>query len=654
MEFRVMAFRLAIRATFLISLSFLIVGCEQDNTEDTPAIASPVPELLASTDDMQTGAADFDRSTHPGKGLYEESCSGCHDGSVSRAPHFSWLEMMSASVIYEAMNVGVMSVQAAALADGEKLLITEYLTRTKLESGAALKVNEPPMCTDGDFDLSSPAQAVNWGHDTNRYSPSTVAGLTVPEIPNLELKWAFAFPDAFRARSQPTIAMGTVFVGSQDGRVYALDLETGCARWTFSAAAEVRTGIVLSLSEAPMSKDNPPLAYFGDIIARFYAVNALTGELVWSLKADDHPSATLTATPAFHEGMVFVPVSSLEVIPAADPAYECCTFRGSVLAIDATSGDVLWRHHTIPGEPSEVSRTSIGTKVLSPSGAPVWSSPTVDVKRGLIYVGTGENYSSPADENSDAVLAIDMATGARVWTRQSTSGDAWNVACMMADNPNCPPEDGPDFDHGSSILIVELDKDKDILLAGHKNGTVYALDPDNKAEVLWATEVGRGSIQGGVHFGMSAADTQLYVPINDMNNTRNGDYLDPEQARPGMHSIDANTGKLLWSNVQKNVCFDEDEFCDPGISSAVTSIPGAVFAGHLDGFVRAYASGDGALLWEYDTRPERVGVNGIAGYGGSMSGAGPAIVAGHLVINSGYGLYNHEPGNLLMVFAVPE
>ena len=649
-----MAFRLAIRATFLISLSFLIVGCEQDNTEDTPAIASPVPELLASTDDMQTGAADFDRSTHPGKGLYEESCSGCHDGSVSRAPHFSWLEMMSASVIYEAMNVGVMSVQAAALADGEKLLITEYLTRTKLESGAALKVNEPPMCTDGDFDLSSPAQAVNWGHDTNRYSPSTVAGLTVPEIPNLELKWAFAFPDAFRARSQPTIAMGTVFVGSQDGRVYALDLETGCARWTFSAAAEVRTGIVLSLSEAPMSKDNPPLAYFGDIIARFYAVNALTGELVWSLKADDHPSATLTATPAFHEGMVFVPVSSLEVIPAADPAYECCTFRGSVLAIDATSGDVLWRHHTIPGEPSEVSRTSIGTKVLSPSGAPVWSSPTVDVKRGLIYVGTGENYSSPADENSDAVLAIDMATGARVWTRQSTSGDAWNVACMMADNPNCPPEDGPDFDHGSSILIVELDKDKDILLAGHKNGTVYALDPDNKAEVLWATEVGRGSIQGGVHFGMSAADTQLYVPINDMNNTRNGDYLDPEQARPGMHSIDANTGKLLWSNVQKNVCFDEDEFCDPGISSAVTSIPGAVFAGHLDGFVRAYASGDGALLWEYDTRPERIGVNGIAGYGGSMSGAGPAIVAGHLVINSGYGLYNHEPGNLLMVFAVPE
>ncbi len=651
-----MEFRVAIRAKFLIVLSFMISGCDQHSSEDTAIFESAGPELLASTDDMQTGAADFDRSTHPGKGLYEENCSGCHNGTVSRAPHFSWLEMMNASAVYQAMNDGVMSVQAEALTDEDKILVTEYLTRTKLQGGAALTAIEPPMCTDSDsdFDFSSPAQAVNWGHDTNRYSPSTVAGLTGPEIPNLELKWSFVFPDAFRARSQPTIAMGTVFVGSQDGRVYALDLETGCARWTFSASAEVRTGVVLSLSETPISKDNPPLAYFGDIIARLYAVNALTGELVWSLKADEHPSATLTATPAFYEGKLFVPVSSLEVIPAADPEYECCTFRGSVLAVDGTNGSVQWRHYTIPEEPSETSRTSIGTRVLSPSGAPVWSSPTVDRKRGLIYVGTGENYSSPTDGNSDAVVAIDMATGTRVWTRQSTSGDAWNVACMMADNPNCPPEDGPDFDHGSSILLVELERNKDILLAGHKNGTVYALDPDNKAQVVWATDVGRGSIQGGVHFGMSAADTRLYVPINDMNNTRNGDYLDPEQARPGMHSIDANTGKLLWSNVQSNVCFEEDEFCDPGISSAVTSIPGAVFAGHLDGFVRAYASESGKLLWEFDTRPERIGVNGITGHGGSMSGAGPAIVDGHVVINSGYGLYNHEPGNLLMVFAVPK
>lgn len=346
-----------------------------------------------------------------------------------------------------------------------------------------------------------------------------------------------------------------------------------------------------------------------------------------------------------------MPISSLEVIPAADPAYACCTFRGSVLALDARTGDQLWRHYTIPEEPKEVGKTSIGTPVLAPSGAPTWTSPTVDQKRDLIYVGTGENYSSPAEGNSDAIIAINMSTGERAWTRQSTSGDAWNVACMMKDNPNCPTEDGPDFDHGSSILLVPIEEGQDILLAGHKNGTIFGLDPDNDAALLWETKVGRGSIQGGVHFGMAADGTTLYAPINDMNNTRNGDYLDPELARPGVHAIDAASGEVLWSRVQDNVCYPEAEFCDPGISAPVTAMPGAVIAGHLDGFVRAYSQKDGNLLWTFDSRPEIAGINGITGYGGSMSGAGAAIANGHIVINSGYGLYNHEAGNLLLVFA---
>ena len=141
-----MEFRVAIRAKFLIVLSFMIAGCDQHSSEDTAIFESAGPELLASTDDMQTGAADFDRSTHPGKGLYEENCSGCHNGTVSRAPHFSWLEMMNASAIYQAMSDGVMSVQAEALTDEDKILVTEYLTRTKLQGGAALTTIEPPMC----------------------------------------------------------------------------------------------------------------------------------------------------------------------------------------------------------------------------------------------------------------------------------------------------------------------------------------------------------------------------------------------------------------------------------------------------------------------------------------------------------------------------
>ncbi|SVA93544.1 uncharacterized protein METZ01_LOCUS146398, partial [marine metagenome] len=322
--------------------------------------------------------------------------------------------------------------------------------------------------------------------------------------------------------------------------------------------------------------------------------------------------------------------------------------------IDGQTGTLNWRHYTISEEPKQVGVSPVGTPILSPSGAPTWSSPTVDRDRGLVYIGTGENYSSPAEGNSDAILAINLQDGSRVWTRRSTAGDAWNVACMMADNPNCPEEDGPDFDHGSSILLVQHDDGSELLLAGHKNGTVYALDPDNEGSLLWSRKVGRGSIQGGVHWGMAWGESVLYVPINDMNNTRNGDYLDPALARPGVHAIDTRTGEILWSHIQKNVCHPDKEFCDPGVSAPITAMPGAVFAGHLDGFIRAYDKNTGRKLWEFDSRPSILASNGVRGQGGSISGAGPAIADGHVVINSGYGLYNHEAGNLLLTFGVPE
>ena len=349
----------------------------------------------------------------------------------------------------------------------------------------------------------------------------------------------------------------------------------------------------------------------------------MTGELVWSIKADDHPSATITGTPALAGDKLLVPISSLEVTPAADPDYACCTFQGKVLAVNPETGAIIWSHSTIPDPPVQVATTSAGTAVLAPSGAPVWSSPAVDLKRNLAYFGTGENYSSPADGNSDAVIAVDLTTGERVWTRQSTAGDAWNVACMMADNPNCPAENGPDLDHGSSMVLIEAEG-RSVLAVGNKNGAVYGLDPDNQGAMLWSTRVGRGSIQGGVHFGMAAAEGLLYAPINDMNDTRNGDWLDPELARPGVHAIDAASGEVMWRHVQEDICAPEREFCDPGVSAAVTAIPGAVLAGHLDGFLRAYSAADGEVLWAYDTTQPAAAVNGLTARGGGMSGgAGP-------------------------------
>ncbi|MYK82346.1 MAG: PQQ-binding-like beta-propeller repeat protein [Gammaproteobacteria bacterium] len=293
----------------------------------------------------------------------------------------------------------------------------------------------------------------------------------------------------------------------------------------------------------------------------------------------------------------------------------------------------------------------MGTAKFAPSGAPVWSSPTIDVRRNLLYVGTGENYSSPADENSDAILAIDLDTGERAWQRQSTAGDAWNVACMMADNPNCPEEDGPDFDHGSSILLAQVKSGKEVLAAGHKDGTVFILDPNNKGALLWTERLGRGSIQGGVHFGMAASGDAVYVPINDMNDTRNGDFLDPELARPGVSAIDLDEQAVIWQHVQQDRCGDDRPFCDPGVSAPLSVSDGVIYAGHLDGYLQAYDAESGEVLWSYDTTQEHEGTNGLIGRGGGMSGAGPTVAAGHLIVNSGYGLYFHEPGNLLLVFA---
>ncbi|MFK7730802.1 MAG: PQQ-binding-like beta-propeller repeat protein [Pseudomonadales bacterium] len=583
-----------------------------------------------------------------GAGLYKQHCAHCHNGSVAKAPHLVWLSMIGPQKIYKALNSGIMRPQAAALNDEQHRAIAEYLTNDTLDNSEQLAY--APACDATRIALNPDARLpkTGWGHDTSRFIPAEIAKLSATDVPKLELKWAYAFPGVTRARSQPAVGFGAVYMGSEEGSVYALDVETGCAHWRFEASAEVRTGVVLS----PATADQPPIAVFGDVIANLYAVNALTGELMWRLRADEHPSATLTGTPAVSGNTVYAPVSSLEVVAAANPEYDCCRFRGNVLAVDLASGDIRWRHYSIPEPPALVKKTVVGTKVLGPSGAPIWGSPTVDEKRGLLYVGTGENYSSPADGNSDAIIAVTLDGGQRAWEFQSIKNDAWNTACQFKDNPNCPVEKGPDYDYGASILLVDLPNGKQVLVAGNKNGAVSAHDPDNNGALLWREKVGRGSIQGGVHFGMAAEGSTVYVPINDMNHSNDGSILDESAARPGVNALNAANGERLWSHVQKGSCPEALEFCDLGVSSAVTAIPGVLFAGHLDGFLRAYNKKDGRVLWEYDTKQAVPAVNGVMAKGGSMSGPGATIANGHVFLNSGYGFSAHMPGNMFAVFGV--
>jgi polyvinyl alcohol dehydrogenase (cytochrome) len=233
------------------------------------------------------------------------------------------------------------------------------------------------------------------------------------------------------------------------------------------------------------------------MLSNTYAVSAKSGQLRWKIKGDRHRDATSTAAPKYFEGRLYIPVSSLEVVAASNPAYECCTFRDSVISVDAATGKKIWKSYTIEDEAVENGKNEKGAIVKGPSGAPIWSSPAIDTKRGLVYVATGQNYSTPADGNSDAIIAFNMETGEKVWVAQQTENDAWNTACFLGfpgiDNANCPPEDGPDYDFGSHPILMQLPSGRDVVVGGQKSGAAMGVDPDS-GKTLWKTQVGRGGI----------------------------------------------------------------------------------------------------------------------------------------------------------------
>ncbi len=645
-------------AALLVSL--LSTACSRTDSEENAAAeasatntgdaTAAAPENAVAETVAQPGPGE---APAPGESLYLAHCSQCHDQVMYKAPSRLFIGMLGPVNILNALNGGLMSEQAAKVDADGRVAIAEFLSGQKV--GDLAEPPSPPACdAEHGFDVTQTPVSTGWGVDPSntRFQPAESGGLSMVDVPKLEVKWAFAYPNSFKARSQPAYGGGAIYFGSQDGTVRALDAKTGCLRWSFRASAEVRTALVISpwSTGEGSAVDADPTVYFGDLLARVYALSAKTGELRWKTRVDDHRDATVTGAPALSGDQLFVPVSSLEVVAALNPKYSCCTFRGSVVALNATTGEQLWKSHSIPAEPVNAGNNSAGTAILAPSGAPVWTSPTVDLKRGRLYVGSGENYSSPADGNSDALMAFDLATGHRIWVSQQTSGDAWNTGCLSEftkDPANCPRENGPDYDFAASPILVALPDGRDVLVGGQKSGAVMGIDPDTGA-TLWKNQVGRGGVQGGVHFGMAAEGTRIYVPINDMFYPEDvARYGATNPAKPGLYAVDAATGNLLWSTPAPDVCGDLAD-CDPGISQAIVAIPGAVIAGHMDGRLRGYSADDGSILWELDTLKDFSSVSGAAGRGGSFSGGGAIVADGMIYVNSGYGLYNHMPGNVLL------
>lgn len=644
-------------AVHKMSLGLLLCGAALSAAAVTPpARPAPQPAAGAAASDlnalkqkMDASKAGVDREKLPGAAIYHQRCQHCHEGQAAKAPSRTFVEMMTPEAIYGALSGGIMRGQASGLSDADERHVAEYL------SGVPFGAPKPPIApaclgAAAHFDVAHEPDVVGWGFEpqNDHFVPAAAAQLPVADIPRLKLKWAFAYPAAVRARSRPTFAYGALYVGSQSGAVYALDAKSGCIRWTFQTTAEVRTPVVIPAAQGRIKR-----AFFGDLIGRVYAVDALSGRELWRQRADDHPSATITGAPVFHDGKLYVAVSSLEE-GTVDPGYPCCTFRGSVVAFDAATGRRLWQRYSIEEKPRQSGVTHLGTKIFSPSGAAIWNTPTLDAKRGLLYVGTGNNYTGPAGARSNSVLALDLATGRVVWAWQVVAGDAWNVGCMVGLD-SCPKNSGPDADIGSGILLATLPDGAERLFVGLKNGMAIALDPARHDRQLWSNRVGRGSIQGGIQFGMAYDGKRLYVPIADMSNSMDSSNKARDASagppRPGLYALDPESGKLLWQAPAQDICRGR-QYCDPGILASIAAIPGAVFAGHMDGTLSAYDSATGRALWQYDTTQRKPALGGAVAHGGTIGGGGPVIHDGMVYANSGYGLYFHMAGNALLAFSV--
>jgi polyvinyl alcohol dehydrogenase (cytochrome) len=498
-----------------------------------------------------------------------------------------------------------------------------------------------------------------WGADLHntRFQPAAQAGVSLNRVPRLRLKWAFGFSGATMAFSQPAVFSGRLFVGSESGDVFALNADSGCIEWSFRAQASVRTGITIGHSRKQDSE-----IYFGDQHGSVYALDAVTGRLLWRAQADPHRAAMITGTPQLWQGHLYVPVASYEENFAPDPHYECCTFRGSIVAYDAKTGKQVWKTYTISDAPHKTGISKAGTQIWGPSGAGVWSAPTLDPQRRVLYMATGNNYSNPVTKTSDSVLALNLNTGKILWIQQMTPNDAHNSSCfpfMDATQSNCPTEPGSDSDFGASPILATTQDGRRILVAAQKSGVVYGLDPEKEGKVVWQTRIGKGGSLGGIEWGAAADDQNVYAALSDCDwktfeRLKDGQKtsvvdLDPDKGG-GLFALRLRDGQKVWSTPTPEACADR-EHCSPAQLAAVTAIPGVIFSGALDGHLRAYSSQTGEVLWDYDTVRDFSTVNGVPARGGSLNGPGAVVVDGKLYVNSGYGRFGEAAGNVLVAFS---
>lgn len=588
--------------------------------------------------------------------LVHSRCGSCH-GENSGVPRAQSLDAMSAfspERVYTALTTGNMSIHVEGLNDEQKRRVAMNLTGRPFGDAAARAAAAMPNRCAGAEPVGPASGLRGWPSanadptNSGRFQSASEAGLAAEQIPRLSLKWSFGLPDSGGMRAQPVVTGGRVYLGSDNGNVYALDARSGCVYWSF----HVGNPVVTAVSAGAMPQSKRRALYFGDWLAYVYALDAQTGEFLWKVRVDDHPAAKITGSPVLKPGgeRLYVPVGSYEEgIAWNNPEYECCTSQGSVVALDTAGGKQIWKSYTIPERPRPVHRNSRGVQRFGPAGAGVWSAPTLDLARNAVYVGTANGYIDVPDHgSSDAVIAFDLDTGERLWSTQLLAGDHNCEQMFMPEEVarvDCPGyRQAPNDDVSGSPILVTTPGGGQILIAGQESSRITALDPDRNGEVLWVAQAS-DSMDGPAGMGMGpAADGSLYYrPVALPDGTG------------GMAALRTETGERAWYTTHPKPvnCPDPDAVtCSSGLSGAATVIPGAVFAGGRDGMLRAYSTNTGRVLWEYNTMRQFETGNEVSAKGGSIAAQGPAISGGMLFIGSGYAILESVPGNVLLAFGV--
>ena len=602
---------------------------------------------------------------HPGEAVYKANCAACHDNTeTTRAPSRDNLKGMSFQFVNYALTQGKMKDMGAGLSAEQRAQVVSFVTGGRDPSQVTADWTKTMMCTGAQaaVDLEGPdaATSTHFGYDANNTRKMTAkqAGLTTEQMSKLDLAWAIAFPDSTTMRSQGSVVGKNLFYPATDvGKIYAFDLSDQakpCVQWVYTTpgGAPLRT----STSYGVLA-DGTPLLVFSGLDSTVYAVDPRNGKALWTKPVGSYSYSMTTGTPSILKDRVIIPVAQFEIMVAAENKYECCTNHGYVLSLDPKTGAQQWRYDTMPDATKQRDRGD-GKPLLGPSGAPIWNSPVVDEKRGLIFFGTGESNSPPAHTNTNAIIAINLKTGKEKWAFHATPADIFNSGCGLKSKPellNCtsaPETVFRDVDLGASVILGKGSDGKELLYAGQKSGSVWAFNPDT-GKVVWRKALGTGSPLGGIHWGIAFDNDTVFAPISIVGVPIPGEWDADPSIKSGLYALDAKTGKIKWQfnpEPPAGSAPNPRGYSGARFSTAPSIIDGAVVAAALDGTLYALDKKTGAVLWSYKTAKDFDGINGVKGKGGAIDSNSITAANGLLLVNSGYGMFGQAGGNVLLAF----